>query len=91
MGVTSTVSRLPITVKVVPVSSNDEEGQRELQRQGEGEEEEAQRQNNQTQREEEAAHTGYICLTLLTHPTPPTVNGDYIRALYWSGVQKNHI
>lgn len=62
MGVTSTVSRLPITVKVVPVSSNEEEGGGEQQQQqGELEEEGSQQQNSQTQGEE-AAQTGNVCL-----------------------------
>ncbi|XP_038579477.1 zinc finger protein 341 [Micropterus salmoides] len=57
MGVASTVSRLPITVKVVPVSSNDDEGGREQEQPGEPEEEGAQQQNNQTQAEEETDQT----------------------------------
>uniref|UniRef100_UPI0037E78C8E zinc finger protein 341 isoform X2 n=1 Tax=Semicossyphus pulcher TaxID=241346 RepID=UPI0037E78C8E len=58
MGVASTVSRLPITVKVVPVSSQEEEGGREQQQQGEPEEVEgSQQQNSRTQAEEEAAQT----------------------------------
>lgn len=66
MGVTSTVSRLPITVKVVPVSSNEEEGGGEQQQRGEPEEERSQQQNSQTQGGEEAAQTGDICLIHLT-------------------------
>lgn len=62
MGVASTVSRLPITVKVVPVSSNDDEGGREQEQPGEPEEEGAQQQNNQTQAEEETDQTGNISL-----------------------------
>lgn len=66
MGVTSTVSRIPITVKVLPVPSNGEEGggeqqpQQPPQQQGEAEEAESQQQqqNSQTQGDEEAAHTG---------------------------------
>uniref|UniRef100_H3CHI8 Zinc finger protein 341 n=1 Tax=Tetraodon nigroviridis TaxID=99883 RepID=H3CHI8_TETNG len=54
MGVASTVSRLPITVKVVPVSSNGEEEGRERP-QGEAEAESQQRKS-QTQRENETAH-----------------------------------
>lgn len=57
MGVASTVSRLPITVKVVPMSSNEEKGGRELQHQCEVEGG-SQQQNSQTQREEESVHTG---------------------------------
>ncbi|XP_060913607.1 zinc finger protein 341 isoform X1 [Labrus mixtus] len=63
MGVASTVSRLPITVKVVPVSSNEEEGggdhhHHHQQHQSESEEMEAsQQQNIQTQADEEAAQT----------------------------------
>lgn len=57
MGVANTVSRLPITVKVVPMLSNEEEGGREGQEQGEVEAE-SQEQNSQTQREEETAHAG---------------------------------
>ncbi|XP_028439007.1 zinc finger protein 341, partial [Perca flavescens] len=55
MGVASTVSRLPITVKVVPVSSNEGEGggeQQQQRQQGEPEEEGSQQQNCQTQTEE---------------------------------------
>lgn len=63
MGVASTVSRLPITVKVVPMSSNEEEGGGE-QQQGEADEEGSQQHNSQTQAEEEAAQTGEICLIL---------------------------
>lgn len=66
MGVASTVSRLPITVKVVPVSSNEEEGngeqQQQQQQQGEPEEAGSQQPNSQTQAEEEAAQTGNMCL-----------------------------
>lgn len=65
MGVTSTVSRIPITVKVLPVPSSGEEGggeqqpQQPPQQQGEAEEAESQQQqNSQTQGDEEAAHTG---------------------------------
>lgn len=57
MGVANTVSRLPITVKVVPMLSNEEGGGREGQQQGEVEAE-SQEQNSQTQREEETAHAG---------------------------------
>lgn len=57
MGMASTVSRLPITVKVVPMSSNEEQEGREQQQQGEAEGE-SQQQNAQTQRENETAHTG---------------------------------
>ncbi|CAJ1055295.1 zinc finger protein 341 [Xyrichtys novacula] len=61
MGVASTVSRLPITVKVVPVSSNEEEGvrkqQEQQQQQGEPEEEGSQQQSGQRREEEEAAQT----------------------------------
>ncbi|XP_041801725.1 zinc finger protein 341 isoform X2 [Chelmon rostratus] len=59
MGVASTVSRLPITVKVIPVSSNEEEGggEQQQQQQGEPEEEVSQQQSSQTQAEEEAAQT----------------------------------
>lgn len=57
MGVASTVSRLPITVKVVPMSSNQEEEGRAQQQQGDVEGE-SQQQNTHTQRENEAAHTG---------------------------------
>lgn len=58
MGVASTVSRLPITVKVVPMSSNEEEEGREQQRQQGEAEGESQQQSTQTQRENETAHTG---------------------------------
>uniref|UniRef100_A0A673BKN8 Zinc finger protein 341 n=1 Tax=Sphaeramia orbicularis TaxID=375764 RepID=A0A673BKN8_9TELE len=51
MGVASTVSRLPVTVKVVPVSSNEGDGNEE-QEQGE-QEEEPQQQASQSQAEEE--------------------------------------
>lgn len=65
MGVASTVSRLPITVKVVPMSSNEEEGggeQQQGQQQGEVEEEGSHQPNIQTQAEEEAAAlTGNTC------------------------------
>lgn len=63
MGVASTVSRLPVTVKVVPVSSNEEEGGREQQQQqqGEHEEEGPQQQTSQTQAEEEVAQSGNVC------------------------------
>lgn len=62
MGVASTVSRLPITVKVVPVSSHEEEGGGEQPPpQEEPEEEGSQQQDSQTQDEEEAAQTGNIC------------------------------
>ncbi|XP_071767250.2 zinc finger protein 341 [Centroberyx gerrardi] len=57
LGVASTVSRLPITVKVVPVLSNEEEGGGEQQQPGEQEEEGPQQQNSQSQTEEEAAQT----------------------------------
>lgn len=57
MGVASTVSRLPITVKVVPMSSNEEEEGRDQHQQGEVEGE-AQQQSTQAQRENEAAHAG---------------------------------
>ncbi|XP_026223069.1 zinc finger protein 341 isoform X2 [Anabas testudineus] len=58
MGVASTVSRLPITVKVVPLTSNEEEGGGEQQQQpGEQEEEGPPQQTSQTQAEEEAAQT----------------------------------
>ncbi|GLD72754.1 zinc finger protein 341 isoform X1 [Lates japonicus] len=57
MGVASTVSRLPVTVKVVPVSSNEEDGGREQQQQGEHEEEGPQQQTSQTQAEEEVAQS----------------------------------
>lgn len=63
MGVASTVSRLPITVKVMPLSSNEEEGGGEQQQQqGEQEEEGPQQQSSQTQAEEDAAQTGNVCL-----------------------------
>lgn len=57
MGVASTVSRLPITMKVVPMSPNEEKGGRKQPQQGEAEGE-TQQQNTQTQREEETAHAG---------------------------------
>lgn len=72
MGVTSTVSRIPITVKVLPVPSNGEDGgeeqqQQQPQQQPQGEAEEAesqqQQQNSQTQGDEEAVHTGNAKLT----------------------------
>ena len=60
MGVASTVSRLPVTVKVVPVSSSEQERGGGEQR-GEQEEEGPQQQAPcQTQAEEEAAQTGNI-------------------------------
>lgn len=80
MGVASTVSRLPITVKVVPVSSNAEEGGREQQQQGEPEEEGPQQQNSQTQAEEEAAQTGNICLI---HHTDTSKSSCTDCKLYW--------
>uniref|UniRef100_A0A673BGZ1 Zinc finger protein 341 n=1 Tax=Sphaeramia orbicularis TaxID=375764 RepID=A0A673BGZ1_9TELE len=55
MGVASTVSRLPVTVKVVPVSSNEGDGNEE-QEQGE-QEEEPQQQASQSQAEEETCQT----------------------------------
>lgn len=63
MGVASTVSRLPITVKVVPMSSNEEQDgrgqQQQQQQQGvEAEAEEPQQQSAQTQGGMEAAHAG---------------------------------
>lgn len=59
MGVASTVSRLPITVKVVPVSSNEEEeGREQQQQQQQGEVEGESQQNTQTQGENGTAHTG---------------------------------
>lgn len=69
MGVASTVSRLPVTVKMVPVSANEEEdgggggGGTQHQQQGEQEQEEGpqQQQTNQTQAEEAAAQTGNGC------------------------------
>ncbi|TNN52569.1 Zinc finger protein 341 [Liparis tanakae] len=58
MGVASTVARLPITLKVVPVSSNEEEGGVEQQQPGEPEEEEgSQQQNCPSQPEEEVVQT----------------------------------
>lgn len=57
MGVASAVSRLPITVKVVPVSSNEEEEGREQRQQQQGEAEGESRQQN-TPRENETAHAG---------------------------------
>ncbi|XP_037336845.2 zinc finger protein 341 isoform X1 [Pungitius pungitius] len=62
MGAASTVSRLPITVKVIPVSSTEEEGggeqQQQHQQQGEAQVEEgSQQQICQTQTEEEVVHT----------------------------------
>ncbi|KAF3860057.1 hypothetical protein F7725_000312 [Dissostichus mawsoni] len=54
----STVSRLPITLKVVPVSANEEEVGGEQQQQGEEEEEEPQQQHCPTQTEEEEVQTG---------------------------------
>nr|XP_046253044.1 zinc finger protein 341 isoform X2 [Scatophagus argus] len=62
MSVASTVSRLPITVKVVPVSTSEEDGaneqqQQQQQQQGEPEEEGSQQQNTQTQAEGDAAQT----------------------------------
>lgn len=79
MGVTSTVSRLPITVKVVPVASSEEEGHREQQQQGEPEEERSQQQSCQTQGEEEAARTGDVCVyTTLIHPDIRAVIDNYI-------------
>lgn len=64
MGVASTVSRLPITVKVVPVSGNEDEAIREQQQQqrqqqqSEQEEERTQQRSAPTQAEEEAVQTG---------------------------------
>lgn len=70
MGVASTVSRLPITVKVVPLTSNEEEGGGEQQQQqGEQEEEGPQQQTSETQAEEEAAQTGNVCYKLYTIDT----------------------
>ncbi|XP_029012323.1 zinc finger protein 341 isoform X2 [Betta splendens] len=58
MGAASTVSRLPVTVKVVPLSSNEEEsGGEQQQQQGEQEEEVPQQQRSQTQTEDEASQT----------------------------------
>lgn len=74
MGVTSTVSRLPITVKVVPVSSNEEQGGGEQQQQGELEEERSQQQNSQTQGDEAAAQTGDMCLIRLTDASEYSTN-----------------
>ncbi|KAK0144229.1 Zinc finger protein 341 [Merluccius polli] len=52
LGMDSSVSRLPITVKVVPVSTNEEEEGREKQQQQQ-EEEESGQQNSQSQMEGE--------------------------------------
>ncbi|KAM4563019.1 zinc finger protein 341 isoform 1-T1 [Odontesthes bonariensis] len=58
MNVASTVSRLPITVKVVPVSSSEEEGGGEQQQQGERDEEGPQQHSSQqTHLEQESART----------------------------------
>lgn len=59
MSVASTVSRLPITVKVVPVSCNEEERDGERQQQDEVDEEGPQQENSQ-QREAESTHTGNL-------------------------------
>lgn len=71
MGVASTVSRLPVTVKVVPVSANEEEGggTQQQQQQGEQEQEEGpqQQQTSQTQAEEAAAQTGNGSCTVSRH------------------------
>ena len=59
MNVASTVSRLPVTVKMVPVSSSEEEGGGEQQQQGEREEEGPQQHSSQqTHAEQESAQTG---------------------------------
>lgn len=63
MGVASTVSRLPITVKVVPVTTDEEEGHGEEQQPGEQEEEGPQQQHNQMRAAEDATQTGNICST----------------------------
>ncbi|XP_056130663.1 zinc finger protein 341 [Lampris incognitus] len=57
LGVSSTVPRLPITVKVVPVLPSEEEGAKEQQQQAEQEVEVPQQQISQSQTEEEAEHT----------------------------------
>lgn len=61
MSVASTVSRLPITVKVVPVSPSEEEGGRgEQQQQSEQDEEGPQQQQSCQQTEEVQTQAGTI-------------------------------
>lgn len=86
MGVASTVSRLPITVKVVPMPSNEEEGggEQQQQQQGEVEEEGSQQPNIQTQAEEEAAaQTGNVLNTpyiqIVIHSETDPLSGLFIR------------
>ena len=89
MGVASTVARLPITVKVVPMPSNEEEGggeqqQQQQQQQGEVEEEGSQQPTIQTQAEEEAAaQTGNVLNTpyiqIVIHSETDPLSGLFIR------------
>lgn len=58
MGTASTVSRSAVTVKVVPVLSQEEVGSGGEQQQSEQEGEEPQQRSNQSQAEEDAAQTG---------------------------------
>lgn len=83
MGAANTVSRLPITVKVVPVSSNEEEGGREQQQQqqGEPEEEGSQQQSNQSQGEEEAVQTGIIKSPSVGVKPSPILSSDFTTML----------
>lgn len=79
MGVASTVSRLPITVKVVPLTSNEEEGGGEQQQQqGEQEEEGPQQQTSGTRADEEAAHRGDVCCKVYTMLTNPVIPAGYV-------------
>lgn len=70
-GVASTVSRLPIALKVVPVSANEEEVGGEQQQQGEEEEEEPQQQHCPTQTEEEEVQTGNCQYSMMVWKLDP--------------------
>lgn len=75
MGAASTVSRLPVTVKVVPLSSNEEEsGGEQQQQQGEQEEDVPQQQSSQTHTEDEASQTGRVFVLYM----------DFCRESNWS-------
>ncbi|XP_068189192.1 zinc finger protein 341 isoform X2 [Antennarius striatus] len=74
MGVASTVSRLPITVKVVPVASNEEEGNGQ-QQQGAPEKEGSQHHGSQTQTEDAATETPVELETVTEVHTSPEEGG----------------
>lgn len=83
MGVSGAVSRIPITVRVVPAPSNGEEvggeqqpPQQQQQQQGEAEEagpqQQQQQHNSQSHGEEEEAQRGTVLLGLLHRSSPTT-------------------